>query len=267
MYLEVVGQQQADAATVVLSSGLGGSAHFWTPQLKALSERYRVVLYDQSGTGRSPAKLPEGYSVNDMASELLDALNSAGIDDFHLIGHALGGHIGLTLALREPERLRSLVIINGWHRLSPHSQRCFSVRRRIFEASGPAAYIEAQALFLYPPTWIDTHADQLAEEDARLLEHFPPAGNLHRRLDAVQAFELSDAELAQIEAPTLLIANRDDALVPWTCSRQLEQRLPRARLEIMPVGGHASSVTEAERTNALLIEHLTRLSAFPFNVV
>ncbi|WP_233252297.1 pyrimidine utilization protein D [Saccharospirillum sp. MSK14-1] len=257
MYLEVVGQLDADQ-TVVLSSGLGGSARFWEPQLSSLTERYRVVLYDQLGTGRSPAELPEGYAITDMADELCTALDNAGIDDFHFIGHALGGHIGLTLALQHPQRLRSLVVINGWHRLSPHTQRCFSVRRNILDKIGAAAYIEAQALFLYPPTWIDQNADQLADEDAQMLNHFPPADNLRRRLDAVQAFAMNDEQLAQIEAPTLLIANRDDVLVPWTCSQQLEQRLPRARLELMEAGGHASSVTQAEHTNALLVEHLTR---------
>lgn len=265
MYLEVVGQLQAEQ-TVVLSSGLGGSARFWEPQLSSLTERYRVVLYDQLGTGRSPAELPEGYSIADMTDELTSALDDAGIDDFHFVGHALGGHIGLRLALQQPQRLRSLVVINGWHQLSPHTQRCFSVRRKILDQLGAAAYIEAQALFLYPPTWIDQHADQLAKEDVQMLSHFPPADNLRRRLEAVQGFAMNDEQLAQIEAPTLLIANRDDVLVPWTCSQQLEQRLPRARLEMMESGGHASSVTQAERTNALLIEHLTRFSDLPLNV-
>lgn len=265
MYLEVVGQLDAQQ-TLVLSSGLGGSAHFWQPQLAALTPHYRVVLYDQLGTGRSPAELPAGYGIADMTSELFTALDDAGIDDFHLIGHALGGHIGLTMALQQPQRLHSLVIINGWHQLSPHTQRCFSVRRQLLDRIGPAAYVEAQALFLYPPTWIHQHADVLAEEDQRLLAHFPPPDNLRRRLEAVQGFAMSDTDLAQIEAPTLLIANRDDVLVPWTCSQQLEQRLPRARLELMEEGGHASSVTQAERTNALLIEHLTRFSDLPFKL-
>lgn len=257
MYLEVIGQLAAEH-TLVLSSGLGGSARFWEPQLSRLCERYRVVVYDQVGTGRSPATLPEGYCIADMAGELSAALDDAGINDFHFIGHALGGHIGLTLALQQPLRLRSQVIINGWHQLSPHTRRCFSVRRKILDHSGPAAYIEAQALFLYPPTWIDQHAEPLAAEDEQMLNHFPPTDNLRRRLEAVQTFAMNDEQLAQIEAPTLLIANRDDVLVPYTCSQQLEQRLPKARLELMEVGGHASSVTQAEHINTLLVEHLTR---------
>ncbi|WP_108125812.1 pyrimidine utilization protein D [Saccharospirillum mangrovi] len=265
MHVEVVGQLNAEH-TVVLSSGLGGSARFWQPQLAALTPHYRVVLYDQLGTGRSPADLPAGYRIADMAQELFEALDAVGVDDCHLIGHALGGHIGLTMALQQPQRLRSLVIINGWHQLSPHTQRCFSVRRQLLDHIGPAAYVEAQALFLYPPTWIHQHAAELAGEDQQVLSHFPPPDNLRRRLEAVQGFAMSDAELAQIEAPTLLIANRDDLLVPWTCSQQLEQRLPRARLAMLEFGGHASSVTQAEQTNTLLVEHLTRFSVLPFNV-
>ena len=70
MHIEIHGRRDADAPTLVFSSGLGGAAHFWMPQLDALTSDYRVVLYDQLGTGKSPATLPADYSIDAMASEL-----------------------------------------------------------------------------------------------------------------------------------------------------------------------------------------------------
>ena len=58
------------AATVVASSGLGGSGAFWAPQMEALAARFRVVLYDQRGTGRSMRVLTDPHSVDAMADEL-----------------------------------------------------------------------------------------------------------------------------------------------------------------------------------------------------
>ena len=74
---EIHGRTDPDAPTVLLSSGLGGAAHYWTPQIPALAQHFRVIAYDQHGTGRSAGTVPEGYSIADMADEvaaLLDEL-------------------------------------------------------------------------------------------------------------------------------------------------------------------------------------------------
>lgn len=98
MHVEIHGLQADDAPTLVLASGLGGVAGFWQPQLAALTKNYRVVLYDQRGTGRSADTLPADYSMAMMAAELVDALAQRGILRFGLIGHALGGLVGLCVA-------------------------------------------------------------------------------------------------------------------------------------------------------------------------
>ena len=129
MQLDILGLQNPDAPTLVLSSGLGGVAGFWQPQLAALTARYRVVIYDQRGTGRSADSLPEGYSMAMMAAELAAALAQHGILRFSLIGHALGGLMGMQLALDYPERIERIAVINGWLTLHPHTRRCFQVRQ------------------------------------------------------------------------------------------------------------------------------------------
>jgi aminoacrylate hydrolase len=85
MYFEILGSKKPDAPTVVLSSGLGGSAHFWQAQLPVLQSDYRVMVYDQNGTGRSPAILPLDYSIQSMADELLALLDHTKITHCHFI--------------------------------------------------------------------------------------------------------------------------------------------------------------------------------------
>src|ERR1700712_1567614 len=67
MHYEIHGRLDPDAPTVLLSSGLGGAAHYWTPQIPALAKDFRVIAYDQAGTGRSGGALPPSYAIADMA--------------------------------------------------------------------------------------------------------------------------------------------------------------------------------------------------------
>lgn len=244
-------------ASVLLSSGLGGAAAYWTPQLPALLDAgHRVIGYDQRGTGRSPGALPADYRIEAMAEDVLAVLDATGTERCHFVGHALGGLVGLQLALRAPERLLSLVLVNAWATLSPHTARCFQVRLALLEAAGAAAYVQAQPLFLYPADWSDEHAARIDAEVAHATAQFPGEAVLRARIAALRGFDIA-AALAQIAVPTLAIASRDDVLVPWTCSRALAEQLPRARLALLPYGGHALNVTAAEDFNAQLLAFLS----------
>ena len=255
MYHELLGRTDPHAPTLVLSSGLGGSARFWAPQLPVLTEAYRVLVYDHAGSGRSPATLPEGYSIATMAAELLALLDELDVQRCHFIGHALGGLVGLELALQRPGLLQSQVLINAWSSPNPHSARCFAVRKNLLNHSGPAAYVQAQALFLYPADWIAANSAQLAEDDAHALAHFPEPANLLKRIAALQAFNV-EAHLGDIAVPTLLIANRDDMLVPWQRSQHLADCLANGRLCLLDYGGHASSVSDSTTFNRVLLDYL-----------
>lgn len=256
MYFEILGSELPDAPTIVLSSGLGGSAHFWKAQLPALTSSYRVIVYDQNGTGRSPAALPSGYSIQSMATELLALLDSIEVKHCHFVGHALGGLVGLQIAVQRPALLTSLVLINAWSSPNEHSLRCFRVRKSLLDNSPPQMYLQAQALFLYPPDWIMNNINMLEEEEQHMLASFPDKQNLLARIHALSEFDI-EASLATVTTPTLVFANKDDMLVPWQRSEVLAGLLPNAELAIYEYGGHASTVTTPTVFNEKLLAFLS----------
>lgn len=242
------------APSVILSAGLGGSAHFWSPQMEALKD-YRVILYDHRGTGRSERRLKPDHSVAAMAGDIVAVLDATGTDRAHLVGHAAGGNAGLQLALDHPDRLDRLVVVNGWSRPDPHVARCFKARTRLLEAFGPIAYIEAQSLFLYPPDWISENDALLKAQDAHHVAGFPRTDVMLARIGALLAFDIDD-RLGQIEHPVLVSASADDMLVPPLLSRRLAEGLPNAVLDVTPWGGHAFTATAADVFNARLVAFL-----------
>ena len=251
MYYEIHGRTDADAKTVLLSSGLGGAAHYWTPQIPALAQQFRVIAYDQRGTGRSPGALADGTSIADMANEAGALLDELAVAKCHFIGHALGGLIGLQLALSRPALLNRLVLVNAWTKTHPHTLRCFAARKSLLSNTGVAAYVAAQPLFLYPATWMADRQDWLAEQDAAGIAHFPLTETVLRRIAAVEAFDLT-THVGTITHPTCVIATRDDVLVPSTCSIALADALPNGQLVLWDHGGHACNITDPTGFDAVV---------------
>jgi aminoacrylate hydrolase len=185
-----------------------------------------------------------------MAAEVAALLDGLHIRQTHFIGHALGGLIGLQLALDRPALLDRLVLVNAWVRTHPHTLRCFAARKSLLLDTGVAAYVAAQPLFLYPAAWLADRQDWLAEQDAAGITHFPSPETVLRRIAAIEAFDLT-TRISAISAPTLVIATRDDILVPHTCSATLASDLRNGRLIVLDQGGHACNITDPARFNAL----------------
>lgn len=238
----------AGAPFVLLSSGLGGSAAYWTPNLEALTERFRVITYDHRGTGRSDRALPESVTVDDFADDMLTVLDAAGSACAHVVGHAAGGVAALALALKAPERVFRLVIVNGWSKPDPHFLRCFEARLTLLRKAGPEAYLRAQPIFLYPANWISENSAKLDAELPHQLADFPGAATIEKRVAALASFDIDD-RLAEIKAPTLVVTARDDMLVPPLAGDWLAAGLFRASIQEFPSGGHACNLVDTHRFN------------------
>ncbi|MDD1500706.1 pyrimidine utilization protein D [Agrobacterium sp. CNPSo 3708] len=255
MHFDLHGRQDADAPTIILSSGLGGSASYWAPQLAALSDDYRIVSYDHRGCGRTGGEVPADGGIAAMADDVLEIAEQLGLTRFDFMGHALGGLIGLDLALRKPGIIGKLVLINAWSKADPHSGRCFDVRIELLEKSGVPAFVKAQPLFLYPAVWMSENAERLEAEERHAIHHFQGHANILRRIAALRAFDV-DNRLQDIKTETLVIATRDDLLVPYTRSIRLAEGLSNSQLQLVDFGAHAFNVTAPDAFNAAILRFL-----------
>lgn len=239
-----------DGPPVIMSAGLGGSGSYWAPNLAALADRHRIVLYDHRGTGRSDRALPANLTVDDMADDVIALMDGLALERADLVGHAAGGVIGLSIALRFPERLRRLVVVNGWAAPDPHFTRCMEIRLALLRDSGVAAFVRAQPLFLYPARWISANFARLEAEQAGQIANFQGVANLTARIAALLAFDIDD-RVPEIRTPSLLFAADDDMLVPSSCSERFEKRMVNGIVADVS-GGHACNVTEANVFNTMV---------------
>ena len=250
----------ADAEPLILSAGLGGTGGYWKPNLDALAERFRIIAYDQRGTGRSDRSMPETESVERMAKDVIGLLDALGIARAHYIGHAAGAAIGLALALDAPERLTSLILVNGWARPDPHFLRCFDVRLMLLRQCGIRAWLVAQPIFLFPAAWSSANDARIRADQAAHEADFQGVETLEKRVAALRVFDV-EARLGEIAMPVLALASADDMLVPAPCSFRIAEAVPGATHAEMDWGGHSCNVTDPENFNRIILGWLAGLES------
>ncbi len=113
MYYEIHGEGEP----LVLIHGILDISG-WSNQIPTLSQRYRVVAFDNRGVGRTDSTEPP-YTTAGMADDTAGLLDVLGIDQAHIVGYSLGGAIAQELAIKYPERVKSLILAGAFARLSP----------------------------------------------------------------------------------------------------------------------------------------------------
>ena len=249
LYYETHGP--ADAPPLILSSGLGGSANYWKPNIPALAEHHRVIAYDHRGTGGSDRNLV----YVDLSADVTSLMDALSIAEAHFIGHAAGAVAGLQIALDSPHRLGKLVLVNGWASLDPHFERCFDARLSLLRNCGVEAYVRAQPIFLYPAEWSSRHSAEFDHEIADAVAHFPTVDAMEQRIAALRSFDIRD-NFGSFDTPMLALAAADDMLVPAHCSADLAANIAGCDLATMPWGGHACNVTDPDTFNRIVLQFL-----------
>jgi aminoacrylate hydrolase len=239
---------------VLLLSGLQGLASYWRDQTPVFAKEFSVVLHDQRGVGSSD-HVKMKYTVEKMALDVIQLMDTLEIPRAHIVGHSTGGAIAQVLALDHPGRVAGLVLAGTWPKPDPFFRRNFILRREILSGLGPAAYVSQGTIQLYPPAWIAEHNEALRGQEAQLVAHFPPSEIMLSRIDAILAFDRS-ADLPKIKAPTLVVGAADDYVTPSHYAETLARAIPNAELKLFPAGGHAVAQVKARDFNAAVLPFL-----------
>jgi aminoacrylate hydrolase len=241
---------------VLLVPGLGGIGSYWAPNIPVFSKLHQVIVHDHRGTGQS-SRSQIRYSVDQMTDDLLRVMDHLNIQKAHLVGHSTGGAIGQTLAVRYPDRLKSLVIYASWTRADPFFRRVFEARRALLTAAGTAAYVRSTPVFLYPDWWVNANIALLEEREKTVIPNFPAPDIVASRIDAIVDFDRT-WDLPSLKTPTLAICAKDDILTPPYFTEELARLIPGAERVILERGGHCASETCTEAFNAAVLRFIAR---------
>jgi aminoacrylate hydrolase len=236
---------------VLFVSGLGGQGAYWRDQIATFARSFEVVVHDHRGVGQSD-HCRMSYTVERLAGDVIKLMDALGIAKAHVIGHSTGGAIAQVLAIEHPARLASTVIAASWTKADAYFRRLFALRKEILARLGPATYLQAATLLLYPAFWIARNNEKLRQLEAQSLATFSPPEVVMARIDAVLAFDRS-AELERVRTPTLIVGAQDDVVTPAYFSEELARLIPGAEIKVFAQGGHCFTQVMAREFNQAVL--------------
>lgn len=261
-------EEQGSGVPLLLIMGLAADSVAWMFQRDAFAARYRTVLFDNRGVGRSSK--PEGpYTIPLMADDAAGLLDALGIDRAHVVGISMGGMIAQELALRHPQRVRALVLGCTYARPDAAITRTFEESLAHFGGSrgahgeiqvdvsklDPMAFIQRLLPLTFTPQFMMTQLPTLMQVFAGALQYGFDLRAILAQVAATQAHDTLD-RLGQITAPTLVITGDSDLLIPPGNSDLLAARIHGARLATIPGGSHAFNFETPDTFNAAVLEFL-----------
>lgn len=216
---------------VVLVHGLAGSMRWWGRNVGPLAEYCRVYTVDLIGFGHS--RSGRRFVLHEAAAILAEWMDQLDLPRATFVGHSMGGLIVTHLAIRYPERVERLVLVDA---------AAFPIALR------PLTRLPSLILALrhLPLSLLPTIIADTLRAGIR---------TLWTALAALRRHTL-ERELAKVQAPTLVVWGERDTVVPLANGRRLAQALPDARLVILPGVGHNAMWEGAAAFNRTVLDFL-----------
>lgn len=247
-----------DAPVLILGPSLGTTWHMWDRQVPELTKQWRVFRFDLPGHGGAPAHpVP---SVGELAARLLATLDAVGVQRFGYAGCALGGAVGLELALRHPERLTSLALVAASPRFGTADE--FRQRGVIVRTNGLDPIARTS-----PDRWFTggfAAAQPAITEWAVQMVRTTDPGCYIAACEALAGFDVRP-ELGRVGVPTLVLVGSDDQVTGPAEARTLVAGIPDARLAVVPGASHLVPVEQPAAVTDLLVRHFSTAWQQPYD--
>jgi 3-oxoadipate enol-lactonase len=227
---------------VLFAHGLLYSCRMWDAQVRALQSRYRCIRYDHRGQGQSAVPLG-GYDMDSVAEDAAALIRALGLPPVHFVGHSMGGFVGMRLAARHPELLRSLVLVDtSADAEPPEALPRYRMLTFIERWLGPRLVAGAVMKIMHGAT---VRADPARAAELKSLKaRFIAADRIGavRAVNGVLGRQGVSGELANIRVPTLVMVGEEDTATVPAKAEAIARAVRGAKLVPVPQAGHLSPI-------------------------
>ena len=253
-------ESHGDGEPLLLINGYGQYSGQWASLIPRLSREYRVIVFDNRGTGQSD-KPDIPYTTKMMAADARGLLDAIGVDRAHVFGVSMGGTIAQEFALNYPDRLISLILgctLCGGKNSVPLTKEAGAFLFGPEMAKLPVAErARATAPWLWNKEFIDRHPEAVEWYVETTSKYPTPTHGYRCQAQALMGHDTYD-RLPQITAPTLVIVGGADRIIPAENSQVLASRIPNAELVVLENSGHGFFGDAAPAAMKAILDFLKR---------
>jgi 3-oxoadipate enol-lactonase len=254
--IELSYERAGSGPVLLMIMGMSGTALSWgEPFLDSLREDFETIVYDHRGVGKS-SRMEEPFTIVSLAEDALNLLDALEVDSAHVLGISMGGMVAQELALAHPERIRTLTLGCTYCGGEGSSVTSPEVARRLGEARMSGDRERA-----IRASWEANVSARFAADADAYATFFASANERAVALPVIMAQTLAiaghdtNARLAALEMPTLVVHGAEDQILPVENARLIASRIPGARLEILDGVGHLFFREEPDRSAELVRDH------------
>jgi len=254
---EIYYETRGHGAPLLLLEGLGYGLWMWRGQSPALEDRFRLVLVDNRGVGKS-TPLTGPYSMPEFARDALAVLDAEGIERTAVLGPSMGGFIAQSLAATAPERVSALVLActsPGGPTSLPIPPATLTEMMRVVPNESSADRLRRTMALALTPEYPREHAVEFEKVIADRLASPTDATQWMYQALSPREFDARESD-AHLAARTLITTGTEDRVVPFANSFALYRTIPNASLALFHGQGHLHLLERASAYNALVAEFL-----------
>ena len=237
------------APVIVFVNGLLTDTSSWAPHLPLFTDRYRCLIYDCRGQGRS-SKPDQSYGPTLHAADLAALCGAVGIGPALFVGLSNGGVALLYLAAEHPSLVRALAVSGVFAHADAIQQAKLRSWATAMETGSAPLRFDVSMPWVWGARFLEANLERVMKfRDRAMLVPTEAAINLIRGAMDHDA----RAVLPRVTAPALVLVGDEDVLTPRWLAEDVVRRLPNARLEVMAGGGHAVALEDPEAFSARVL--------------
>lgn len=249
-------EERGDGDPLILIMGLGADGSVWEDHAQAYEKHFRCILMDNRGAGLSDK--PDGpYTTEMMADDTAGLMDALGIENARVAGISMGGAIAQSLALRHPQKVRSMVLVSTWARCDTYAKVVFENFKKMRAVADPGDFMELLQLWIFAADHTEAnHADLIqGQQDAREAENPMPQHAFDAQCDACITHDTLD-ELDKIDVPTLITIGTADIFTPYAFSEAIHNGIQGSEMFVLERVGHAHHWEKLDAFNSKTTQFL-----------
>ncbi|SNS69064.1 Pimeloyl-ACP methyl ester carboxylesterase [Belliella buryatensis] len=240
--------------TIVFSHGLLWSQKMFRDQIDFLKKYYRVIAYDHRGQGQSEVT-PGPYDMDLLAADALALIGHISDRPVHFVGLSMGGFVGMRLAARHPEKIKSLILLETSANPEPvENLPKYKMLNGIVKWLGVIPPVAQSVMkIMFAQSWLENPKNKSAIQ-TWTKELQSNNKTITRSVEAVIYRKGVEEEIRSIQCPTMILVGDEDVATKPEKAKFIQMSIPNAKLHMIPGAGHSSSIEKPDEVNRMIAD-------------